>query len=66
MREVVVFNKRGNKVGRLEVPNLIYLQTEKDWITRHLNLATNLDGIALLVDWEKKELTSIRYAEEND
>ena len=64
--EVYVFNKRGDKMGRITVPNMLYLETETDWIRKRLDLSPDeLDGIALVVDWEKREITSTRYSKDD-
>lgn len=56
MRELIVFNKIGTKVGRMILPELFYMQTEDDYIRKTLNVSGKLDGIAILVDYEAKEI----------
>jgi len=60
-RQVYLFNKRGDKYGVMDLPPLYYLETEKEWINKRIDRSP-MDGMAFLVDWDKKELTSIRYA----
>lgn len=55
-RELIVFNKEGTKVGRQILPELFYLQTEDDYIQKMLNTSGKLDGIAILIDWNNKEI----------
>lgn len=52
-------------MGTIWVPELIYLESEAQWIQHKLDLADELDGIALAIDWDKKEVTNVRYAKDN-
>lgn len=63
-RQVIAFNKKGDKAGSEFIPELIYLQTEKEWIEQMLLKQETLDGVVLLIDWDKKELKIVRYANE--
>lgn len=62
-RVVYVFNKKGDKASQMELQPLYYLETEKEWVMKRLARSPEMDGIAFIVDWEKKELTMVRYAE---
>lgn len=64
-RQVIAFNKKGDKAGTGFVPELIYLKTEKEWIDEHLRRSPQLDGLAILIDWETREIKTIKYAEDN-
>lgn len=65
MRELIAFNKKGDKKGQLELQPLYYLETEKDWIQRHLDRTPDLDGIVLIIDWESKQIIPFRYAKDS-
>ena len=62
-REVIVFNKKGDKVARLELPQLQYLQTEKEWIQKRLDRSPEMDGVVLIIDWVTQQITIIRNAQ---
>ncbi len=61
--EVIAFNKKGDRVAKLVVPQLLYLKTAEEWIHNALERSPEMDGIVILVDWEKKEFKMVRYAE---
>jgi hypothetical protein len=61
-REVIVFNKDGSKFGKMQLQQLYYLETEREWIQKRLDRSTQLDGLAFIIDWSKKEIIPIRYA----
>lgn len=60
--QVFVFNKKGDQAAKLDVPAHVYLKSEKEFIDEAL-IRTELDGIAIKVDWEKRELRMIRHAQ---
>ena len=62
-RVVYAFNKKGDKAAAIELQDLYYLETEKDWIMKRVMRSPEFDGLIFIVDWEKKELTMVRYAE---
>lgn len=62
-RIVVAFNKKGDRMGALQIPELTHLQTSKEWIDDRLIRTPELDGICLIVDWDKRELKIHRHAE---
>jgi len=62
-RQVIVFNKAGTKMSTIDLQPLYYLKTEPDWIKEKLLWAEGMDGIAIQVDWDKREIKMIRYAE---
>ena len=62
-RQVFIFDKRGTQYARLDLPELFYLETEKDFINKMLKFS-RLEGMALLIDWDKKEVSSIRFSDE--
>lgn len=64
-RIVYAFNKKGDKAASMELQPLYYLETEREWITKRLARSPEMDGIAFIIDWEKKELTMVKYAEDN-
>lgn len=59
-REVIAFDKKGDKFARLDLHSLYYLQTEKDWIMKLLNRAPDLDGIVITINWDTKEIICVR------
>ena len=61
-RQIYVFNKRGDKVACLDLQPLYYLETEKEWIQKRLN-RSDLDGMAFIIDWDKREIIWVRYAD---
>jgi len=62
-RQAYAFNKDGTKMSVLDIPQLIYLESEGDWVRRQLFRVPELDGMALIIDWEAREITSVRYCE---
>jgi hypothetical protein len=59
-RELIAFNKDGTKYGRLPMPDLIYLQTEQQYINKALLSCPKLDGMVILIDWNKKDIVCKR------
>lgn len=62
-RQIIVFNKRGDKTAKMDLQPLYYLETEKNWIMKRLARSPEMDGVAFIVDWDKKDIIMIRYAE---
>lgn len=62
-KQVFAFNKRGDRVSVLDLPNLYYLDTENEWVRKQLFRVPALDGVVIIVNWETKEIKSVRYAE---
>lgn len=60
MKELIVFNQKGTQVSRLILPELFYMQTEDDYIKKTLNVSGKLDGIAILIDWDNRNITCKR------
>lgn len=60
-RQLIVFSKQGDKYGVLDIPETFYLESEKEWVSKQL-MRTSLDGIVFVLDWDKRQLTSIRHA----
>lgn len=56
------FNKEGTKMSVLDLPELYYLETEGEWVRKQLFRVPELDGMAFVIDWEKREITSVRHA----
>lgn len=61
-RQVLVFNQRGDEAATMAIPDLIYLQTEKQYIEKALRMS-RLQGMAILIDWDTREVTMVRYNE---
>lgn len=59
-KELIVYTKNGDNYGSIVLPESYYLISENDWIQKTLSRSPHLDGIALLVDWDKKQITCIR------
>ncbi len=62
-QHLIAFDKSGHKVGVVPIPDLVYLGTHKDWVHNALDKSPSLDGMAIIVDWEKREIISVRYAD---
>lgn len=62
-RQAYAFNKEGTKMSVLDLPQLYYLETEGEWVRKQLFRVPELDGMAFVIDWEKREITSVRHAE---
>ena len=62
-RQVYLFSKKGDKYGVMDLPELYYLETEKEWIQKRIDKSP-MDGMALLIDWEERSITSIRFTNE--
>ena len=63
-RQVYAFNKKGDKMSVLDLPDLFYLESEGEWVRKQLFRVPELDGMAFIIDWEIKEIKSVRYANE--
>lgn len=61
MKEILIFNQKGTKYGKMPVPPLVYLKTEKEWIDNAvLRAHSDFDGAVLLIDWERRTITPLR------
>ena len=47
----------------LDLPEMYYLDTEGEYVRKQLFRVSELDGMAFIIDWETRQLTSVRYAE---
>lgn len=62
MKHLIIFSKVGRRIGNIPIPNLLYLDSEKEWVQKQLFLHDKLDGVAIVIDWDKNEVTVIRHA----
>ena len=62
-KQALVFNKRGEKMSIMDLPQLFYLDTENEWVRKQLFRAPALDGMCLIINWETREIKSVRFAE---
>lgn len=64
-RQAYAFNKKGDRMSVLDLPDLFYLESESEWVRKQLFRVPELDGMAFIIDWEAREIKSVRYAEIN-
>ena len=62
-RQAYAFNKKGDRMSVLDLPEMYYLDTEGEYVRKQLFRVPELDGMAFIIDWETRQLTSVRYAE---
>ena len=62
-KQAYAFNKRGDKMSVLDLPPLYYLDTENEWVRKQLFRVPSLDGMAIIIDWETRSITSVKYAD---
>jgi len=62
-KQVYAFNKKGDKMSVLDLPPLYYLDTENEWVRKQLFRVPSLDGMAIIIDWEARTITSVKYAD---
>src|SRR3990167_5887728 len=62
-RQAYAFNKKGDRMSVLDLPEMYYLDTEGEYVRKQLFRVPELDGMAFIIDWEARQLTSVRYAE---
>lgn len=63
--QIIIFNKKGDKMGTIFLPQMLYLETEKEWIQKRIDLSpSELDGMALAIDWNERKVTSVRFSNE--
>ena len=62
-KQVYAFNKKGDKMSVLDLPPLYYLDTENEWVRKQLFRVPELNGMAIIIDWETREIKSVRFAE---
>ena len=63
-KQALAFNKRGDKMSIMDLPQLFYLDTENEWVRKQLFRAPALDGMCLIINWETREIKSVRFADE--
>ena len=61
-KQVYAFNKKGDKMSVLDLLPLYYLDTENEWVRKQLFRVPSLDGMAIIIDWEARTITSVKYA----
>ena len=64
-KQVYAFNKRGDKMSVLDLSALYYLDTENEWVRKQLFRVPSLDGMAIIIDWEVRTITSVKYAQDD-
>ena len=47
----------------LDLSALYYLDTENEWVRKQLFRVPSLDGMAIIIDWETRTITSVKYAD---
>ena len=62
-KQVYAFNKKGDKMSVLDLPPLYYLDTENEWVRKQLFRVPELNGMAIIIDWDTREIKSVRFAE---
>lgn len=63
-KQAIAFSKKGDKMSILDLPDLYYLDTENDWVRKQLFKVPVLDGMCLIINWETREIKSVRYSDE--
>lgn len=61
-RQVFIFDEKGTEYSRLDLPEMFYLETEDDYIRKMMKFS-RLKGMAILIDWNAKTITSKRISQ---